>query len=153
MDLFPGLKNLKVLLVDDDEWIRHALSLFFEGEGCHILALETAEDGVEAIKGQEFDVIITDYRLPGMNGLDFLRLIRGISPKAKRILVTAYGNEEVITRAREIGIRDFIRKPFSSTALEASIKGAVQPREGPHGPGYGGSKPWARNSCVIKRSR
>jgi len=129
MNLFPELKNLKVLLVDDDEWIRHSLGLYFEGEGCHILTLETAEEGMEAVKKQEFDIIITDYRLPGMDGLEFLRLIRGISPKAKRVLVTAYGNEDVITRAREIGIRNFIRKPFSSSALEASLKRMVHPRE------------------------
>jgi len=51
------------------------MGLFFEGEGCHILALETAEEGMEAIKEQEFNVIITDYRLSGMDGLEFLQLI------------------------------------------------------------------------------
>jgi DNA-binding NtrC family response regulator len=132
MDLAPEFKNLRVLLVDDDEWIRHSLGLFFEGEGCHILALETAEEGMEAIRNQTFDVIITDYRLPGMDGLVFLRLIQEASPKAKRILVTGYGNEEVITRAWGMGIRDFIRKPFSSQALETSIKKLVQPREDSH---------------------
>jgi len=129
MDLFPELKNLKVLLVDDDEWIRHSLGLYFEGEGCDILTLETAEEGMEAVRDREFDIIITDYRLSGMDGLEFLRLIRGISPKAKRVLVTAYGNEDVITRAREIGIRDFIQKPFSSSTLEASLKRMVHASE------------------------
>jgi DNA-binding NtrC family response regulator len=129
MDFFSELKNLRVLLVDDDEWIRHSLGLYFEEEGCHILALETAEEGMEAVKGQEFDIVITDYRLSGMDGLEFLRLIRGICPKAKRILVTAYGNEDVITRARGIGIRDFIRKPFTSSALEASLKRMVHAPE------------------------
>jgi DNA-binding NtrC family response regulator len=139
MDLFSELKNLRVLLVDDDDWIRHSLSLFFEGEGCHILALETAEEGMEAVKEQEFDIFITDYRLPGMDGLEFLRLIRRISPKAKRILVTGYGNEDVIARARGIGIRDFIRKPFTSSAFEASLKRMVQPGEGSHGHASGGT--------------
>ncbi|RLB18268.1 MAG: response regulator [Deltaproteobacteria bacterium] len=126
MDLFPELKNLRVLLVDDDEWIRHSLGLYFEGEGCHIHTLETAEEGMEAIKAEEFDVVIADYRLSGMDGLEFLRLIRGISPKAKRVLVTAYGNEDIITRARELGIRDFIRKPFTSRAFEASLKRSIR---------------------------
>ncbi len=126
MDLFPELKNLRVLLVDDDEWIRHSLGLYFEGEGCHIHTLETAEEGMEAIKAEEFDVVIADYRLSGMDGLEFLRLIRGISPKAKRVLVTAYGNEDIITRARELGIRDFIRKPFTSRAFEASLKRLIR---------------------------
>ncbi|OPX39753.1 MAG: hypothetical protein B1H13_09045, partial [Desulfobacteraceae bacterium 4484_190.3] len=79
-----------------------------------------------AIKAEEFDVVIADYRLSGMDGLEFLRLIRGISPKAKRVLVTAYGNEDIITRARELGIRDFIRKPFTSRAFEASLKRSIR---------------------------
>lgn len=132
MNFFPELKNLKVLLVDEDEWIRHSLSLFFEGEGCHITALETAEEGMEAIKKQEFDIIITAYRLSDMDGLEFLRLIRGVCPKAKRILVTAYGNEDVVTSARAIGIREFIRKPLTSSALEASLKRMVEPQEDSH---------------------
>jgi DNA-binding NtrC family response regulator len=132
MDLFPGLKNLKVLLVDDDEWIRHSLSLFFEGEGFHIMAIETAEEGMEIVKEQIFDIIISDYRLPGMNGLEFLRWVRRVSPKAKRILVTGYGNEDIITGAREIGIRDCIWKPFSSSAFEDSIKQMVQPQADSH---------------------
>ena len=47
MDLFSKLKKMRILLIDDDEWIRDSLSLYFEGEGCHLLALETAEEGNE----------------------------------------------------------------------------------------------------------
>ncbi len=123
MDLFSELRDLKVLLVDNDEWIRHSLCLFFEGEGCHILAIETAEEGMEIVKKESFDVIIADYRLPGMNGLDFLRLIQGSSPGARKILVTAYGNEELIASAQKTGIDGFIRKPFTSKALVESLRG------------------------------
>ena len=47
MDLFAKLKTMKILLVDDDEWIRDSLRIFFEAEGCHIVALETAEEAME----------------------------------------------------------------------------------------------------------
>ena len=45
MNLFSKLKNMKILLIDDDEWIRDSMQLFFEGEGCHLLAIGTAEEG------------------------------------------------------------------------------------------------------------
>ena len=127
MDLLPELKHLRVLLIDNDEWIRHSLRLFFEGEGCHILAVETAEEGMEIVKKETFDIIISDYRLPGMNGLDFLRLIQKSSPKSRRVLVTTYGTEEGIISAQKTGIQGFIRKPFTSRAFVESLRSILGP--------------------------
>jgi CheY-like chemotaxis protein len=68
MDLFDKLRPMKIFLVDDDKWIRDSLSLFFEGEGCHLMTYETAEEALEAL--EEGPVIfIVDYKLPGMDGL------------------------------------------------------------------------------------
>jgi len=64
MDLFNQLKSMEILLIDDDEWIRDSLCVFFESEGCHLTALETAEEGMEALKNHDYDILITDYRLP-----------------------------------------------------------------------------------------
>ena len=55
MDLFSKLKEMKILLIDDDEWIRDSMSIFFESEGCYLLALETAEEGIEELKKEVFD--------------------------------------------------------------------------------------------------
>ena len=109
MDLFRRLKNMKLLVIDDDAWIRGSLSLFFEGEGCHIRALETAEEGIEELRTQDYDFIIVDYKLPGMDGLEFLERIKEDHPDAMKILITAYGSEEVIFEAGRMGVRDFIK--------------------------------------------
>ena len=61
MKLFSKLRQMKILLIDDDEWIRDSLGLYFEDEGCHLLALETAEEGIEALKGQNYDIIMVVY--------------------------------------------------------------------------------------------
>ena len=108
MDLFSKLRHMRILLIDDDEWIRDSLRIFFEGEGCQLQALETAEEGLELLKGQDYDVIITDYRLPGMDGLDFLKRIQDSHSGTMTILITAYGNEGVVAEAKRIGIQDFI---------------------------------------------
>jgi DNA-binding NtrC family response regulator len=129
MDLFSKLKSIKVLLIDDDEWIRDSLSLFFEGEGCHLQALETAEKGMEALKGQAYDIIIADYRLPGMDGLEFLKRIQNSHPDAMKILITAYKDEVLVSEAIRIGIQDFIEKPFTTKTIEESLCRLIENRE------------------------
>ena len=129
MDLFSKLKTMDILLIDDDEWIRDSLSIFFEGEGCHLTALETAEEGMEALKGQNYDIVITDYRLPGMDGLEFLKLVKASHPHAMTILTTAYGRKDIFLAARKIGIKDFIDKPFTTQTIEESLARLMEVRE------------------------
>jgi len=121
MELFSKLKEMKILLIDDDEWIRDSLSLFLESEGCHLLALETAEEGMEALKRQHFDIIIADYKLPIMDGLEFFRKIQKYNSQVIKILITAYGSEELFLEAKGIGIADIIEKPFTTEVIEASL--------------------------------
>ncbi|MCD6266272.1 MAG: hypothetical protein B6I32_05195 [Desulfobacterium sp. 4572_20] len=121
MDLFSKLKAMKLLLIDDDQWIRDSLSIFFEGEGCHLLVLETAEDGLEELKSQDYDIIIADYRLPGMDGLEFLKRSQETNPNAIRVLITAYGNSEIFSKAYKLGVQDCINKPFTIETIEESL--------------------------------
>ena len=130
MDLFDQLKNMKLLLIDDDEWIRDSLSLFFEGEGCHLLALETAEEALEELKHQTYDIIITDYRLPGINGLEFLKHLRSKNIGTMNILITAYGDDDVISEARRLGVQDIINKPFNSEDIETSLIRLIENNRG-----------------------
>ena len=134
MDIFDKLKGKRMLLIDDDVWIRDSLRLFFEAEGCVLFALETAEEGIEALNEQCYDIIISDYRLPGMDGLAFLKQVKKMQPRAVKILITAYGNKEVVSEARKIGIEDFIEKPFTNKSIEESLfrlieKGEVKNEE------------------------
>jgi len=121
MKLYNKLKEMKIVLVDDDELIRDSLSLFLESEGCQLQAFATAEEGVEAMKREDFDLIIADYRLPGMNGLMFFKEIQRLNSHAFKILVTAYGNEDVFSEARKIGVADIIEKPFTTHDIERSL--------------------------------
>jgi len=121
MDLFSVLKKRKILLIDDDEWIRDSMTLFFESEECRIKALETAEEGLEELKEHVYDIIIIDYKLPGINGLEFLERIQDLYPNAIRILISAYGNKKVVDKAKNIGIQDYIEKPFTSEIIEECL--------------------------------
>ena len=109
------------MLIDDDEWIRDSLSLFFEAEGCNLLTYETAEEGMEAVNKQAYDIVISDYKLPGMDGLEFLRRVKEKQPKIFEVLITAYANCEIVKEAKEIGVKDIIPKPFTSEDVETSL--------------------------------
>ena len=121
MDLFSKLKEMRILLIDDDEWIRDSLNIFFESEGCQITTLETAEEGVEELERHGYDIIIADYRLPGMDGLEFFEQIKESHPDVVKILITAYGSKDVFLKARKIGIQEFIDKPFTSETIEKPL--------------------------------
>ena len=132
MNLFNKLKEMKILLIDDDEWIRDSMRLFLEAEGCHLLALETAEEGIEALMQESYDIVISDYKLPGMDGLEFLKHVHECQPLAKEILITAYRNKEIHEKATQIGVHDFIVKPISSGAIEASLSRVIEAKGGNH---------------------
>ena len=117
MNPFNELKKVKTLLVDDDEFIRDSLKIAFATKGCPIRVAENAEEGLQAIKEEQFDIIISDFRLPGMNGLDFLKLATVTQPQSVNILITAYRDEYLFSEAIRMGVTEFIDKPFSVKAL------------------------------------
>ena len=121
MNPFSELQDFKTLLVDDDEFIRDSLKIAFTTKGCPIRVAETAEEGLQAIKEEQFDIIISDFKLPGMNGLDFLKLATVTQPQAVNILITAYRDEYCFSEAVRIGVTELIEKPFSVKALVALL--------------------------------
>ena len=122
MNLFKTLRKMSLLLIDDDEWVRDSLYLFFKSEGCNIVALESAEKGLDMLKKKRFDIIIADYRLPGIDGIEFIGRLPPDQAGVLKVLITAYASKEVISKAKKAGIDETILKPFDSNAIEASLK-------------------------------
>jgi CheY-like chemotaxis protein len=113
---------MNLLLIDDDEWVRDSLRMFFESEGCEIVALETAEEGLDVTTSHHFDIIITDYRLPGMDGLEFIQHLPTSQADAVKVLITAYMSEDLIWRAKQSGFDECIPKPFTTEIIEESLE-------------------------------
>jgi len=121
MDLLARLRNKNILLVDDDEWIRDSMGVFFDSEGCLFNAVESAEAGIDAIREKEYDIIIADYRLPGMDGLVFFDRIQRSHKIPIKILITAYGDQTLAEKALAAGVNDYIAKPFQMQDIERSL--------------------------------
>jgi FixJ family two-component response regulator len=117
-----NIKNLKVLLVDDDDSIRNSMHYFFKKKTKVFKTVETAELGLESLRnGEAWDIIISDYKLSGMNGIDFLGLVRKKAPDTMTALITAYGSIDIAVKAIKAGIHDFIQKPFTTKEIKDSL--------------------------------
>jgi len=137
MTFYDKIKNLHMLLIDDDEWIRDSMRLFFEGEGCDLVTLETAEQAIELIKDRLFDIIIADFRLPGINGIEFFKRTQELHQPSLKILITAYINKTIAAEAKNAGVHDIIEKPFNPETIEKSLSTLL-------------SCPFQRQSFVIE---
>ena len=121
MESFSKLKNLKTLLVDDDEMIRNALAMAFKNKGCCLKVSENAEKGLQALEEERFDIIICDFILPGMDGLEFFKSVGNNQSHILKILISAFGDTELICESSRIGVHAFIQKPFSVKQLIDSL--------------------------------
>ncbi|MBD3184720.1 response regulator [Candidatus Poribacteria bacterium] len=104
----------KILLIEDNETMRDGMSQFLRKSDHEVIAVSNGPEGVELCRKESFDLVITDYKMEGMNGLEVLDAVREIDEELDSILITAYGTIDVAVKAMKKGAADFITKPFSS---------------------------------------
>jgi CheY-like chemotaxis protein len=122
-----GSMARRILVVDDEESVA-----FFLGETLDQLGPEyqvrtacSAEEALRRIADEPFDLIVTDLRMPGTDGLDLSRQVREISPCTRTILITAYGDDVVEDEARRLGVYRYITKPFTTDEFLQVVEGAL----------------------------
>ena len=107
----------KVLLVEDDTDLREAISATLRLGGVEHEAFESAEDGLLALDPEAEQMLVTDFRLPGMNGLQLLALAQERHPQLPVVVMTAYADTQLAVQALKGGARDFLIKPFMPQQL------------------------------------
>ena len=108
---------MKILIVEDEKIKRITLTDALLKEGYDVLAIDNPVEALNIFKDKEFDVVITDIRLPHMDGLDFLKEVKSLRPAIKAIVMTAYATVDTAIKAMKLGAYDYITKPFSSEEL------------------------------------
>ncbi len=101
-----------VLVVDDEPSMRHLLSVILQDRGYEPRAVASADEALKELAAREFDLVLTDVRMPGMDGLALLREVERLQPDATVIVMSAYGSQETAIEAVKAGAYDFVSKPF-----------------------------------------
>ena len=114
-----------ILIVDDEKNYRVVLSAFLSGEGYEMLTADSAQEALEAVDSVDLDLVLTDMKMPVMDGIELLKQIKGKNPHLPVVMMTAYGTVERAVEAMQLGAFNFIQKPFQNEALKQMVHNAI----------------------------
>jgi two-component system response regulator HydG len=119
----------RILIVDDNETLGSGVVLMLQRMGHEGVAVSSGPQGLQRIKAQPFDLVITDYRMDEMDGLEVLEAVKALAPETDIMVMTAYGTIEIAVEAMKLGAIDFITKPFPHDGLRLKIEKVLEYRE------------------------
>jgi len=118
----------QVCVVDDQVLLRDSLVATLTAQDHKVLAFENAQDALTAIRQRSFDVVLTDLRLPGMDGVGLLREMRRLGIDTPVVLMTAFASVDTAVEAMKLGAFDYVQKPFNAEEIAILVERAVRER-------------------------
>src|SRR5262245_30362079 len=120
--------NHSILVVDDERSIRVGLKGLLSKEGYEVTVAENGNDALRLLTNQEYDLVLTDLRMAGLDGLGLLKKIKEQYPDTLVIMMTAYGSEKIAVEAMKAGARDYLVKPFDNDEVKILVHQALEQR-------------------------
>jgi len=117
-------KKISILVVDDESSVRDSLYNWFIEDGYHVACAEDAKVALSILETENFDIVLTDIKMPGMDGLEMLRRIKTIRKEAVVIMMTAFATVDTAVQALKDGAFDYVTKPFDPDDLSHLIRNA-----------------------------
>jgi two-component system NtrC family response regulator len=114
-----------ILIVDDEKNYLVVLSSFLSGEGYEPITADNAQQALDIVENTDLDLVLTDMKMPSMDGIELLRRIKEKSPDLPVVMMTAYGTVEKAVEAMQLGAFNFVLKPFQNETLKQIIRNAV----------------------------
>lgn len=121
-------QHATVWLIDDDDDLRHALKQGLELEGFTVVDKDSVGNLLQQISSSSYGVIVSDIRMPGMDGMELLHRVNELDSALPTILMTGHGDVPLAVEAIQNGAYDFMEKPFSVSRLSDIIKRALEKR-------------------------
>jgi DNA-binding response OmpR family regulator len=117
---------VRILVVEDDEEMNEMLECTLQSQGYNVSTAYNGQQAIDRCKQEAFDLIITDVRLPGMDGVEMLGKIKKIQPRLKSIVITGYASEDTPIRAIRYQVSDYLFKPFSLQYFLGAVNRTIQ---------------------------
>ncbi len=118
----------KILLIDDEEAIVRLLSMSLRSDGHDVVTALNGEEGLEVFQEENPELVLTDIKMPGMNGIEVLQNIKSMQPDAEVIIITGHGDIDNAIEALKFGASDFINKPVRDEVLTVALQRAEERR-------------------------
>jgi len=115
-----------LLIADDEQGYRDVLKVIFEDQGHSVHTVTDGRSALELLKAAPFDAVISDVRMPDMDGIEFLRAAREFYPEIGIILMTAFGTIDTAREAFKLGADDFLAKPFNNEELKVIVERTLE---------------------------
>jgi two-component system, response regulator, stage 0 sporulation protein F len=122
-------ENMKILVVDDEEGARELFFTILSDEGYDITLANNGEEALARFKSDAYDLVVTDIKMPVMDGLQLLQEIRKTGSKTDVIMVTAYGEVESYLKAMSLGAAEYINKPIRIKELKRIVHKVLTERK------------------------
>ena len=119
----------KVYVIDDDEAMRDSLNFLLDAAGFKVTLFETALSFLEALPGLDFGCVVSDVRMPGLDGIELLKRMKAGNSTFPIVIMTGHGDVPLAVEAMKLGAVDFLEKPFDDDRLIGMIEAAIRQAE------------------------
>jgi len=116
----------KLLVIDDERGIRKLLALSLESDGYEVCTAPSGEEGIETFRRESPAIVLTDIKMPGIDGIEVLKQIKELSPDTEVIMITGHGDMDLAIEALKLEASDFLNKPIKDAALSVALKRAEE---------------------------
>ncbi len=121
--------NGRILVLDDEQIVLDSITRILEGEKYEVKTCRSGSQALDALKAGGYDVLITDLKMPGMDGIQAMEALAEIDPDLSMIMVTAYSTVDSAVKAMKLGAADYIRKPFTPDQLVSLVDRVMDDRK------------------------
>ena len=134
--LTVSLKNFEILFVDDEKELLFTVDEYLSQRGYNITVVNSGLKALELTKKKRIDVVITDLKMPEINGIELLKAVKEYQPETEVIILTGYGSIETAVEALKLGGYDYLQKPIKLARLKTLIDRVLEKKESERGKSF-----------------